>query len=134
MNVELLQKVKAHILEKPERFVMTRWQVYGLPGEEIVMCTDEMQKIRKVPECGTMACIAGWTVALTDPTKDHQGVRSISEYATDLLGLNEAPDMFWLQKWSRHFRATWKATRSPRKHAQIAARVIDQFIKKHAKN
>lgn len=53
MNVELLRKVKEHILDEPQRLDMS---MFGQRTE------GEM-----APPCGTTACIAGWAVILSDP-------------------------------------------------------------------
>jgi hypothetical protein len=53
MNVELLRRVEAHILEEPKRLFMRKW----------------VQFKRDYAECNTAACIAGWAVMLTGDKK-----------------------------------------------------------------
>ena len=50
MNVELLEKVKRHILEEPRR---------------VEMC-EALGPSRKAP-CGTIGCLAGWGLVVDDP-------------------------------------------------------------------
>lgn len=132
MNVELLNKVKDHILAKPERFAMARWHMNWPPGTIVHISNIEGKK-RKMPDCGTIACIAGWACELGDPKNIVTG--TYLERAEALLGLDfeESRELFWTDGWSRYFRKLWEHTRSTRKHAEIAGRVIDRFITKHAK-
>lgn len=128
MNVRLLQKVKAHILEEPNRFQMGYWIKKGDPGTEVFIdYRVDGRRTRRLPACGTAACLAGWAVQLIDPTI----TSDIELKAERLLGLSRQQSfkLFRVNQWSKHFQKLWHATRSPRKHAQIAARVIDQFIK-----
>jgi hypothetical protein len=55
VNVELLKKIKEHILEEPRRLHMDNF-VCRVPVDS-----------PKNPPCGTVACIAGWAVILSRP-------------------------------------------------------------------
>lgn len=57
---DLLSDVVAAILEEPKRFDMRDW--YLGPSH-----TWKYRRAQR-PACGTIACIAGWTVALAQPT------------------------------------------------------------------
>lgn len=133
MNKPLLLKVKAHILEMPERFIMGRWQLQGIPGADVESLNCSVDRQRKMPGCGTVACIAGWTVLLAH--KKRAAMRyGFSKTAEELLGLREddARKLFNVEHWSAHYRNLWIKTQSLSKRAAIAARVIDRFIRKHA--
>lgn len=65
MNMELLKKVRDHIVAHPEEHNQGTW------GEKV--------------GCGTVACAAGWTVLLGD-----ERVRKVFELNKDLDDLNEA--------------------------------------------
>jgi hypothetical protein len=125
MNKKLLLKVKEHILEEPTRLAMGRFVVRDFPGVVIIPNTCDIA--RKVPKCGTVGCIAGWTCLLSGSTSSEY-----RETASDLLGIKESQAMklFYIGNWSPHFKKLWRGTRSLKKRAQITARVIDNFIKK----
>jgi hypothetical protein len=59
MNVALFEKIKTQILEEPKRLDMqvgllfNAWKSTNLPSW-------------RVPACGTIGCIAGWAVMLSD--------------------------------------------------------------------
>jgi len=63
LNIELFEKVKAHILEEPRRLSQITW-----------VTTREQQPVRfaeivssdQEPPCGTVACVAGWTSLLSE--------------------------------------------------------------------
>lgn len=55
---ELLNRVCKHILEEPKRYYQGMW---GNTNEDLIKAT-----VGSVPACGTMACRAGWIVALHD--------------------------------------------------------------------
>lgn len=62
LNVELLRKVKRHILAEPKRLVMSEGLVYGTAGETYSPSAayNEPDDL-PFPKCGTVGCIAGWT-------------------------------------------------------------------------
>jgi hypothetical protein len=126
MNVELLQRVKAHILEDPNRYDQWIWIVDGLvPGEKLVPAG------RIVPECGTVACIAGWAIILGNPhsNTDLPGSWSffIEHKATELLGISDSQASM-LFDGGLLFEDAVKGAKSLQDLAQAAARHIDRFI------
>lgn len=105
--VKLIQKVQAHILEEPRRFDMAvlvqQYSGYMLETDQNLPNAD-----RCYPACGTVGCIAGWSVLLSDvPTKNMTDIVKVagklqSNYHSDyrqgtwrraakLLGLAIAP-------------------------------------------
>jgi hypothetical protein len=111
INVELLLKVKERILAEPSQFDMRDWR-------------------RSSPECGTVACIAGWACAIADaeegivPTDYHQ----IESRAEILLG-ERAIALFYASCWPDDlcFAEEDASVRSP-EYAAVAAQAIDRFI------
>lgn len=112
MNIKLLQKIKKHILEEPNRLYMPGWFIRGMPGERI-------EQDQVFPACGTACCIAGWACVLSD-----QDVNVL--LAEILLGLTgaQANDLFHVSNWQER-EAFYHA--SVRERAQIAAREIDKL-------
>jgi hypothetical protein len=135
INVELLARVRAHILEDERRIEMSRYarRAYG----------------RTAPPCGTTACIAGWAVILTDGlpkriTDDYYA--SVKPRAINLLGLSEdeADRLFFVMGWPRAFHDRYraaerfidehddedeKADKAGESKAQIVADLIDHIIR-----
>jgi len=52
MNVDLLLKVRAAILEEPKRIDMEAWS------------ETKKNSCRELPKCGAVACISGWACVL----------------------------------------------------------------------
>lgn len=137
MNTPLLRKVQAAILEEPKRLDMGDWVFLD-------------SKSAMAPACGTVGCIAGWSVLLNhepDPTKALDAVYDLgfndyTFFAEDLLGeaililgLEEDPlqyDLFYDLSWPEHFQARLRNTR-PRtpQYAQVVSDYIDYFIALH---
>lgn len=95
-----------HILEEPKRIDMCDW----------VLHKEQIDK-RRLPECGTVACFAGWTVALNnkwdyDRLMTNRGF--ISEIARSALGLTYSQSLtlfsswpaIWLDKLDKHKAGT----------------------------
>lgn len=126
MNVELLEKVKRHILAKPKRlympFVVVRKERH--PRLEI-----NYGKSRGYAECGTAACIAGWTCLLSGIKPEDVSVFEASK----LLGLNsgQASRLFYGPRGGeadKKFSDIWNGSGTA-KEARLAAARIDHFIK-----
>lgn len=60
VNVKLLKKVRKLIASEPKRLEMRTWGVRR--GH---LLTDEYE----FPKCGTVACLAGWTILAATPRK-----------------------------------------------------------------
>lgn len=127
MNVKLLRKVKRQILKEPKQFAMR--YLYSEPSAG--------DAANKIPNCGTAACIAGWTHAIDQnipPSECEKNKWKLTVSAGELLGIdNEQEDrLFFLEYWPERFSATY--TRATDKHqwtrrARIAAERIEHFIK-----
>lgn len=136
LNIELLDKVKEAILAEPAQFVMGELFSDRLLNTE---CTcgcheDGWDLARKIPNCGTAACIAGWTVTLhmgltpaaARKVKDDPWVR-----AARLLGIH-GPGMwdaklFEVSQWPSDLEERWHAEKSLEGRAGIAAERIERF-------
>lgn len=113
MNVELLQKVKAHILEEPKRLFMP----------VVLHCNmSDVPEVRK-PPCGTMACIAGWACLLKGVP--HLDVHS--SVAQELLEISESQAQRLFFGLSEEYKKAWDGSGSAEEAELIAAR-IDRFI------
>lgn len=82
---ELLDEVKALILEEPKRYDQGVWLVESeeeAAGHGLLL-----------PACGTVACVAGWVVLLKASGTDYD---SIQDRARDILGLGwvDSVDLF----------------------------------------
>ena len=101
MNVELLEKVKQHILENPESLDMHRWS------------------------CETTACISGWAVRLSE----RENVSMVDGEIPLGLDDDEACRLFYLSGWPSRLRRRYDNAKTPRTRSKVAAQRIDHFIK-----
>src|ERR1700739_464311 len=69
--VKLLRQVKDHILEEPKRLSMGSWMV--------IYPTGFPTSASWLPACGTVGCIAGWTVLLHDRKSWQARLRRVRE-------------------------------------------------------
>lgn len=129
MNVKLLRKVKRHILEEPKRLDMNTFvsrRMSWRPEEER-------------PECGTVACVAGWAVLLDRIDKgkglprrvDNSFYMRVALNAGALLGLSyeESNRLFMFSGWPKELDHAYYAATTPRQRARVTARRIELFIK-----
>ena len=116
LNVELLQRVKAHILEEPRRLEMYTW-------------IDAAPEHPDAPPCGAVACIAGWTCILAG---DPEPI-STRRRAMDLLGLDflHSEVLFFVDHWPADLARKHKAAWTNEARAAAAAERIDRFIAEH---
>ena len=125
MNIELLNKVKAHILEEPRRLEMVDWIV---DAEEIPVEDNR-------PPCGTAGCIAGWAAMLDGGF--NRSIHFPRRYATDALGIDpygQAERLFYLSQWPAQFKfdkdrpdvSFYKLDKETQ--ARLTAARIDYFI------
>lgn len=124
MNVPLLRKVQAAILEEPKRLDMGSWAYR----------TDHVDN---GPKCGTVACIAGWAIILnkTDkPARFSLFVHDSSDtcdIAMGLLGLKD-DNLFFEDYWPAKFFEPLLVMRpGSRGYAQVVSDYIDHFIAEH---
>lgn len=102
----LYNQVIDHILEEPKRINMCDWVIHK-----------HLIDKRRLPECGTVACFGGWTVALDkkwDYTQLIANRRFISDIARQALGLTYSQSLplfgfwpaVWLEKLTKHKAGT----------------------------
>lgn len=98
MNFEKLQKVRDIIAAKPEHFDMSDY--FGLiPNNSCVEMPDYAGEY--IETCGTVACIAGYTVAIFRP-KDL--LYETSSIASDILEISSTEaDHIFMGSWSLNF-------------------------------
>ncbi len=127
----LLQRVKRHILEKPNRFLM-RTFIARATETKTKTFEDDNGKQQKYAECGTAACIAGWAVLLHDGREDRSQV-NIRERAIELLDLERGAEdkLFEVGYWPHDLYLDYRSAKTQRQRAEIAGKVIDRFIDKH---
>lgn len=131
LNVKLLRQVKRQILKEPAQFVMDLF----FAQKEDIPWTSDLER-SEIPNCGTAACIAGWTVALSQKKKpvDAQGLAwDDAEVASEHLGLDngQGAELFYTENWPQELRDQFFASRTLKGRARVAARRIDAFIKEH---
>lgn len=129
-QVTILNKVKEKITQHPEKFIMDAFH----------------------SECNTMHCISGWMSVIRFKKKDFK-IRAYESIFNDdswtnwvpknkkansdnalnekYLGYNSQGDcpIFYLPRWSKPFRKSWKNAKTAKGKAKIACAVIDDFIK-----
>jgi hypothetical protein len=132
MNVELLRKVEAHILEEPKRLYMRTW-VKHKDQDGVLRIRGQEGRQRDYPACGTAGCIAGWAVMLSyaeskTPITTVDG-DDLGEEARLLLGLGifEAHRLFVPLNWPLEFRQGISDDGEP-ETAKVAVRRIEHFI------
>lgn len=123
LNVTLLRKIQAHILEEPRRFIMDDLVRYGLPGDKFSADNDTQQTFA---ECGTAACIAGWALLLS-------GIRidggDYLNRASDLLRISDDHEsLFIAELWPEPFKRRYARAGRPATRAKIAAARIEHLI------
>ena len=126
MNTRLLRRVQRQILAEPKRLDMLKLL---MRGREAVKCYGKDM----LPLCGTVGCIAGWTVELG---KGHRAKASITA-AAKLLRLTDeqANRLFFFafhcsrSYWPANFEAAYDTATTDEARAQITSDRIDHFIR-----
>lgn len=69
--VHLVHRIQKHILEEPKRFDMNtlvdRFKVNRETLQDSHLKHVVEEELKELPQCNTVACIAGWTVLLVKP-------------------------------------------------------------------
>jgi hypothetical protein len=112
MNIELLQRVKTHILEEPRRLSMNAW-FYNVNPEQ-----------GGNPPCETVGCIAGWADFLK------HGVVIGNEQIGSSLELtgDQRKRLFYAHYWPEPFWTRYIYSTSKEENAKVTADRIDHFI------
>ena len=95
MNFEKLQIVRDTIAKKPEHFNMEDF--FGTTNDDIEMpdCAGKY-----LTTCGTVACIAGYTVAIFEPNNDTFDIAETAENILEISDEEEEADYIFLGHWS----------------------------------
>jgi hypothetical protein len=131
-NPRLLRRVQKHIAEEPNRLVMGR--VIRLKVDLFgsnKFWGDNAQEVN-FAKCGTAACMAGWTLALSGfDGKKIQKLTTWDIRARKLLGLtpDQATYLFYDGNWVGGFSERYKEAKTQKQRAKIAVEYIDYFIK-----
>lgn len=130
MNTELLLKVKDHILEEPKRLIMSAFvtrKEFSYAGLMHDLDAFKSTK-REFAPCDTAACIAGWSVLLTEGMETTTS--NLRERAAELLGIEMGKEerLFEVGHWSLDNRKKYREATTPEALAQIAADEIDIYI------
>ena len=121
MNVELLKRIQEVIREEPRRLDMGSWG----------------NSSNRVP-CGTVACIAGWAIALESGERGPQLENSLVDMifvggveveAARILDLTpkQSGQLFFDAAWPEQFDINAHSPQTP-EYADVACRRIDHFI------
>ncbi len=124
----MLRKVIAHILDEPLRYDQDEVLVYQEPGESFFYT---IIGERKVPQCGTIGCLAGWVTALSLSKKKAEEVDPI-KFAANKLGLSgyQRNSLFGgVFSWPEQFADAYHRAKTPLQVARVAAKRVEHFIK-----
>ena len=142
MNVELLHRIKAHILENPMRIYMGEWSIELEERQEYESNSGETLM---APDCGTVACICGWAERLSWAKGSLGQTGGEGQTGRKLLGLHgsssfpafvststnfsEAQRLFHEECWPQDLRDRLAvATFQSAEYARVVADRIDRFI------
>jgi hypothetical protein len=119
INVKLLRRIQKYVLADPKRVDMNTFISYE--GEP-----ETYHSFRSYPDCGTVGCIAGGAVTLSQKKRVKYG--SVEKKARRLLGLDseQAKRLFY----DRLYDSPGMVTAKPQTklHARQTAKLIDRFI------
>jgi len=124
-TARLLRKVQKRILAEPRQFVMWSYFTSSIPN---------------TPNCGTAACIAGWTIAESQKLNPQQANNFVQDHGYDdhelakkRLGIThrQANHLFYDESWPAPFRDQYrKLPHNQRmRRARVAVARIEHFIK-----
>lgn len=120
---ELLQRVCAHILEEPQRYLQRRYVATGT----------DLDAYDLKPPCGTAACRAGWIVWLHDG--EWPDYSCISSRANQILKMSGADTMDLFRAsalmYENHGQRYKEGTRAA---AEAGVRGLRDFMEQHAKH
>lgn len=115
----LMSDIVAYILEEPKRIYMAAWAIQGKEDIQYELGSDG-------PMCGTVGCIAGNALVLTNQKLPSSGVGRI---AKRVLGGDDID--LWDGLEALFTDIDVSAAYGTKKYARIVAKRIAQFQKKH---
>lgn len=132
LNIKLLRKLQKHILGEPRRFFMEGVVITGKPGRPFNDAFWYTDVAAVAPECGTAACIHGWT-ALLSGKKPYEAKRLSYDWSRRKLGLSRLTTyldpLFDLDAWPNPFRKRYSKAKRAATRAKIGAARIEHLIK-----
>lgn len=125
MNTELLDKVVQHVTEVPARLAMNVILVKKLPGTPVAYD----QLYRTVPTCGTVGCLAGWTLELSHLPVNEDDPNKSMDLAAGLLGLEsiESRRLFFVSQWPKPFRFKYIDAQTMEEKAEVLKARVEYF-------
>lgn len=120
MNIELLRKVQEQIMAEPKRLNM---QFFIMKRE------NSKNYLRQWPACGTVGCIAGWTVQMSGFAYEHDSSVGVKAAALLDITFSQADRLFHVHFWPERFRNSIRIfpPQSP-EYALVTKERIDYFI------
>lgn len=120
MNTLLLKKIRDQIKAEPRQFNIHDWFSGKLPNGSTPA------------NCGTAACIAGWSLALAtgqNPAKADKMPVGVYRFGKIVLGLNDdqAKRLFFEGLWPKRYQSSKRTIIEER--ARLAVNRINHFIK-----
>lgn len=124
---DLLNRVKQHILEEPNRLDMDTWLHHDTPGARYV----SGGSTQTVPDCGTVGCIAGWVAVLTAPVQPVSLWDLSVTKAAQQIGWTSPrhdPWLFYVSRWPEELEDAYDHAQTPKERAEATAMAIDRYI------
>lgn len=125
VNVEHLEKIKAHLREVPERLNMGVVVDHLEPGQQTddgYVAYQRGGRVFEVPACGTVGCIAGWSQLLRG---GEEFVRSLALEA-DFLGVTTR--LFFPDKWPEDLYDRYYDAETQQEKVDLVCEAIDRVI------
>jgi|SRR5271166_1959015 len=146
--IDLLRRVKKHILQKPSRLRMSNYMINktqierGIDSDHSIITEGKTKMFtetngdsgwgekayQKIPDCGTVGCIAGWCCILGTPGFDP--TRDIADRwkAEELLGITYSGRLFNVSDWPEAHREAYYNAKTQKQRAKLVAEEIEIFI------
>lgn len=146
LNIELFKKIKKHIKARPARLRMDNWLRTGDAKSEYhnsMPGYGEPDRF-KLPECGTVGCIAGWAYVLARPDLEKDpnfklslrsgGSINIASYGAKDLGITQGIkpfELFYVDYWPQPWVDNYRNAKTQKERAKIVCEIIDEFIRQY---
>src|SRR5271166_2137088 len=124
--IDLLRRVKTHI----ERGIDRNHSIITKGKTEMFTADSGWgeKAYQKIPDCGTVGCIAGWCCILGTPGFDP--MRDIADRwkAEKLLGITYSGRLFNVSDWPEAHREAYYNAKTQKQRAKLVAEEIEIFI------
>ena len=124
MNVKLLRRVAKRILAEPKQFQMTKFF-----ARKSTWVARDGKPPAEIPNCGTAACIAGWTIveARGGTPRAHQHASGWDAEVELEINSDQFDALCILENWPDRFKRGWRELSFEDRAKRAAAR-IRRFI------